>query len=69
MKKDTRLSPLVCTASDRKLGGTWELGCSVQCWSVSLVAQLHVRRLFGRAKEEIVAKSGAILAELHVHSF
>jgi len=26
VRKDTRLSPLFCTASDEKLGGAWEQG-------------------------------------------
>ena len=34
MRKDTRLSPLFCTASDGKLGGAWERGkqTAVQCY-------------------------------------
>ena len=33
MRKDTRLSPVFCTASDEKLGGAWERGYRIPIMS------------------------------------
>ena len=67
VKKDTRLSSLFCTANDSKLGGVWEQGYRGQCWSVSLVAQLHVQRLFGRAKLEMVSQDHFLVNCMFTH--